>query len=377
MRAKLMLALLGPLALMGAILLLAVLAVVTEEHATAAGIAGVACTPGDVPNGVPGLTPTQLGYAATIVQVGKSKGVPVKGLVVAIAAALQESGLHNYANDGSNVPADKVAMIRQSLTYPHDKVGRDHDSVGLFQQRPLAGWGSVQDLMNPRFAAAAFFGGSDKPSAPRGLLDVPNWEGMSVAHAAQAVQVSAFPDAYARHEQRAFQIVGAVDGVTCTGSRGAQRVSLPANPKAETVINAALSQLGVPYAWGGGNAHGPTRGIRDRGVADAHGDYTKVGFDCSGLAGYAYAQIGVTLPRTTQAMWDALQPAITTIADIQPGDLVMLGTPGNVHHVGIYLGDNRIVEAPRSGGVVHVRDNVWAPDSNYATEFIGALRPGV
>ena len=73
-------------------------------------------------------------------------------------------------------------------------------------------------------------------------------------------------------------------------------MSLPGNPRAQTVINRALAQLGVTYAWGGGDAAGPTLGIRDGGVADAHGDYAKVGFDCSGLALYAYAGIGVSRP---------------------------------------------------------------------------------
>lgn len=92
-----------------------------------------------------------------------------------------------------------------------------------------------------------------------------------------------------------------VQGRTCNtpaaGTGGSTSVSLPTNPRAETVINRALGLLGVTYAWGGGDANGPTRGIRDGAVADRHGDYAKVGFDRSGLALYAYAGIGV-LSRT-------------------------------------------------------------------------------
>ena len=62
------------------------------------------------------------------------------------------------------------------------------------------------------------------------------------------------------------------------------------------VIDRAMSQLGVQYAWGGGNGRGPTLGVRDGGVADAFGDYRRVGFDCSGLMIYAFAGAGVALP---------------------------------------------------------------------------------
>ena len=118
---------------------------------------------------------------------------------------------------------------------------------------------------------------------------------------------------------------------------------LPGNPRAEIVINAALAQVGVPYAWGGGDAHGPTRGISDGGgAADRAGDRYKVGFDCSGLALFAYAQIGVALPHQTEAIWARFQPAITDRAAMQPGDLILLsdnGRASGVHHVAIYVGE--------------------------------------
>lgn len=117
--------------------------------------------------------------------------------------------------------------------------------------------------------------------------------------------------------------------------------------RVETVINRAMSQLGVPYAWGGGDAKGPTRGIRDGGVADRHGDYNKIGFDCSGLMIYAFAGIGKALPHYTGYQYTA-GPQFP-VASRKRGD--MLFWPG---HVALYLGDGRMIEAPQSGDVVKI-----------------------
>ena len=73
----------------------------------------------------------------------------------------------------------------------------------------------------------------------------------------------------------------------------------------ETVIDRGMSQIGVEYAWGGGDENGPTLGIRDGGVADSYGDFNKVGFDCSGLMIYAFAGIGISLPHYTGYQYTA------------------------------------------------------------------------
>ncbi|MBY8850602.1 C40 family peptidase, partial [Saccharothrix sp. MB29] len=126
------------------------------------------------------------------------------------------------------------------------------------------------------------------------------------------------------------------------------------NERVTTVVAAALSYLGTRYSWGGGNAVGPTVGIRDGGVADAHGDYATVGFDCSGLMVYAFAQIGVTLPRVSQDQQRFGHPLPWEQA--QPGDMLFWGRPAT--HVALYLGAlqgvHYMVEAPQSGDVVKV-----------------------
>ncbi len=143
------------------------------------------------PAPVGGLSQRQMEHAATIVEVGKREGMPDYALVVAIATALQESTLRNLANP----------RVPRSLELPNDGTGTDHDSVGLFQQRPSTGWGTVDQLMDPEYAAAAFY---------RALRKVQGWQDMPVTVAAQRVQRSAFPNAYAKHEPLARKIVEAL-----------------------------------------------------------------------------------------------------------------------------------------------------------------------
>ncbi|MFC5138799.1 NlpC/P60 family protein [Actinomycetospora rhizophila] len=122
-----------------------------------------------------------------------------------------------------------------------------------------------------------------------------------------------------------------------------------------TVLERALSQLGVVYAWGGGDAEGPTKGIRDGGVADAHGDYDKTGFDCSGLMIYAFAAAGKDLPHYSGYQADAGQRV--ALEDRRPGDLLFWADDdgaGPVHHVALYLGGDQMVEAPESGKTVRI-----------------------
>lgn len=115
------------------------------------------------------LGTAQANNAAIIAAQGLKRGFTSTGVTVALATAIQESGLRN-------------------LDYG------DRDSVGLFQQRPSQGWGEPAALVNPHYSSWRFFDALGK---------VPGWEDMAVTEAAQAVQRSAFPDAYADHEDEA------------------------------------------------------------------------------------------------------------------------------------------------------------------------------
>ncbi len=132
--------------------------------------------------GVSELIEDQVRIAATIVKVGQDLAVPPRGWVVAIATALQESRLQNL---------------------PHLGAANDHDSIGVFQQRPSQGWGTPEQLADPAYQATRFY---------EKLLTIAGWETMPLTVAAQRVQISAFPDAYAKHEPLATKVVDALTG---------------------------------------------------------------------------------------------------------------------------------------------------------------------
>jgi hypothetical protein len=153
---------------------------------------------------VVGLDEEQTRNAGVIVATGRNAGVSNFGLTVALAAAYQESRLRNL---------------------PHG----DHDSLGLFQQRPSTGWGTTEQAQDPVYAARAFFGGPTGPnstgaaSQPPGLLDIDGWQTMALTKAADAVQRSAFPNAYAQWEDDARTWLGelhAADEGTCAPGAG-------------------------------------------------------------------------------------------------------------------------------------------------------------
>jgi hypothetical protein len=145
------------------------------------------------PRPVAGLTQAQMDNAAIIVRVGQQRHLPRRAMVIAVATAMQESDLYNCAS--SAVPS--------SFRYPHQGSSVDSDSIGLFQQRPSMGWGTVAHLMDPAYASGLFYDA---------LLRVRGWQTMRLTDAAQAVQRSAYPYAYQKHETRAQQIVAALLG---------------------------------------------------------------------------------------------------------------------------------------------------------------------
>lgn len=128
-----------------------------------------------------------MAIAAAVIRGAYSRNLGVAGAKVGLMTALQESGLRMYAN--KNVP--------DSLNYPHDAVGSDYDSLNPFQQR-VKYWGTVAQLMNLDYAINAFYAA---------LVRAPGWAVMRPGVAAQRVQVSAYPDAYAKWEQAADVLI--------------------------------------------------------------------------------------------------------------------------------------------------------------------------
>ncbi|MFG3283110.1 hypothetical protein [Streptomyces sp. NPDC048111] len=137
-----------------------------------------------------GMSPEQAGNAATITAVGITQGMPERAVTIALATALQESGLRNLDHG-------------------------DRDSLGLFQQRPSMGWGTAAQIMDPVYAAGKFY---------QHLAEVPGYSRLPLTEAAQRVQRSAFPQAYAKHEPDATVLMAALTGrepagLTCTVAR--------------------------------------------------------------------------------------------------------------------------------------------------------------
>ena len=188
---------------------------------------------GGVPVGAAvSLSGEQAGNARVIVAAAKALGLPQQAAAVAIMTGRQESALLVLAN-----PA-----VPGSGDYPHQGSGSEHDSVGLFQQRPSQGWGSVRQLMDPGYAATTFL---------RSLVQVPGWQHQPLWRAAQAVQRSADGAAYAQWAALGTASAGALwdhtgGSLSCTtgataasfagagGAFGAQGCSVVPDPSTGT-----------------------------------------------------------------------------------------------------------------------------------------------
>jgi hypothetical protein len=158
----------------------------------------------------------QMANAATIAAVGVRLGMPERAVVVAIATALQESKLRNL---------------------PHLGRQNDHDSVGLFQQRPSQGWGSVEQVSDPRYASERFY---------LALRQVRGWQEMRVTDAAQRVQRSAFPEAYERWADDARVLATALLG----RSGAAVACSVPEDPPLRGEAAAGALGSALVADWG-------------------------------------------------------------------------------------------------------------------------------
>ncbi|WP_327071847.1 C40 family peptidase [Kitasatospora sp. NBC_01302] len=328
------------------------------DQAVTAVLAGAGAA---APTAVPGLEAPgeQIPNARAIVATGAQMGVPARGQVIALAVALQESGLRNLT-------------------------GGDRDSLGLFQQRPSQGWGTREQILDPVYASQKFYGA---------LLAVPGWQQLPLTVAAQRVQQSAYPDAYASHEALATALQQAIAptlpaaqgapatpgaagpsapaaglpglGEAAAGSAGAGAcggAGAPADPSAaaaaglpagyqipvgapavvRTAIGWALGQLGTAYQWGGE-------------CTNPHGSDPAGRCDCSSLVQRAYGVAGITLARTT---YDQVGQGVAVPTDpgaIAPGDLLFTeGSPQAPGHVGMAIGQGLVVQAPHTGAVVDV-----------------------
>ena len=134
------------------------------------------------------LSTRQKEIAGIIILVGQQRGIDVNGIIAALITGYQESKFQVYANDGlGDDLAPEQRGIERSLNLPHDAVGTDHGSLGVFQQQ-WPWWGTMPELMDPQTSAEKFYAAMVKK--------VPNYRRLDPGDVAQAVQVSAYPDAY-------------------------------------------------------------------------------------------------------------------------------------------------------------------------------------
>lgn len=304
---------------------------------------------------VEGLDPGQAGHARAIVstaqqvttEAGFGAADQARAELIALMTAATESTLHNYAN-----PAAPESQALPSDGNP--PTGGDLDSVGLFQQR--ASWGPVSARMDPQASTRLFI---------ERLVRIPAWSTIPPGVAAQAVQVSAYPDRYSEWQAAATQWLAIIDGlapaapgvsapVTTMSQCGSDGLAIaPGSPQsgippmgytipadatdaARIVVTYALAQLGKPYVFG---AAGP----------DA--------YDCSGLTMAAWGAAGVHLAHFTGSQFASGQPVGST-ALLSPGDLIFIpgadGTLRDPGHVGMFIADGLVVEAPQTGDVVKI-----------------------
>ena len=270
------------------------------------------------------LSADQRGIVAMIITIGKQRQLPARAWQVAIQAGMTESGL-------------------RPLPYG------DRDSLGIFQMRPSMGWGTPAQVIDPTYAINKFYD----------VLDgVPNWKELRPGEAAQAVERSGFPDRYHTWESMAAHLIGSMGQVeNPTGCGQGVGNLLPAPTQAAAAaIQWALQQQGDPYLWGASINQSDS-------------------FDCSSLMLQSYRSAGVLLPRTSREQYRA--GAQLPVQSAQPGDLLFWAydksDPTTIHHVAMYLGGDKIVEAQQTGVPVHVRMIKWTERQLVPQ----AVRPGV
>ncbi|WP_374195184.1 hypothetical protein [Streptomyces sp. ISL-1] len=205
--------------------LLALVGYVVVQYVTGGGAPRCTVRTADGEGPTYELSTEQAGNAATISAVGSTRGLSERAVTIALATALQESGLRNIKHG-------------------------DRDSLGLFQQRPSKGWGTTQQILDPVYSAGKFY---------ERLAEVPGYSRLPLTVAAQRVQRSGFPQAYAKHEPDATLLAAALTGratgaLTCESGNGEE----PGDPaKVRRELVRAFGPEVLPKATTSGRSGAP------------------------------------------------------------------------------------------------------------------------
>jgi hypothetical protein len=327
----------------------------SESSCTPAAPAG---TTGDtVAVGEVGYTEAQIEIVKQIIGVGKGVSIPEKGWIIAVMVAMQESTIQNLD-------------------------GGDADSLGIMQQRPSTGWGTREQIKNPVYAIQAFYLGVNGNGNP-GLMSVPGWDSMPYTQAAQLVQRSAFPDAYAKHEPEAVSLIAKhKDAPLIPVLHSGSLNTTPGNANSGTASSCVggVTPGGVITAAGDdypGREWVPDRGSVAGGLARECVDFTAwrmrkltAGFDASNPFFGTWYQLG------NGAQWGASAAAKGYAVDNnpRPGDIAYW-MDGGYGHVAF-------VAEVKEGGKVSLEEYNWiipggggASDYSYHTREINAGEP--
>lgn len=265
------------------------------------------------------LDQTQADNASIIYNVGASRGLPPKAMAIAIATSMQEATLHNLGSG-------------------------DRDSVGLFQQRPSQGWGTIAQIMDPKYAAGKFYDA---------LVKVPNWQAIPLTQAAQAVQRSAFPFAYAKWEGMANAAVQALtqsaqgqsNASSLTTGLGGTGALTSGTVSGRTVASVAFTLI---------KSHPPGHIAYSLGGDDPYNSPDPRKLDCSSLVDWVYYHASgnalVANGRSTAATLAAkCQRIDVDTAMATKGALLFMGDGGGEHHVEVSLGNGSTAGAHTDG----------------------------
>lgn len=239
------------------------------------------------------LTPEQADNAALLTGIALQRGLPARAATIAIATALQESGLRN-------------------LDHGH------LDSLGLFQQRPSQGWGTAEEVRDPVHATNAFYDA---------LVKVAGYQEMPITEAAQAVQRSAFPDAYAQHETRARAWASGLTGY----SPGAVTCTLPDATDADVAaVQARVERdLGLTATATGPDAAGATTVTVDaRGLPGGDAQPERLAWAVAQWAVAVAEPLGLTEVRVGDQAWSRSSGAWAAAASTVPAGQVELVLAG-------------------------------------------------
>lgn len=285
------------------------------------------------------MTLEQARNAVVIAQAARDLRAPRYGLQIAIATAIQESKLVNLT-------------------------GGDRDSGGLFQQRPSQGWGSRAQVTNPALAARAFFGRAQHTSNP-GLLDIPAWSTMSLTEAAQAVQRSGYPDAYAQWADVANDVAALLGGdlpIVLPGVLGdvAAAANCPDDGTVEPITVGTLNVLGASHTSSGAQRPGyqtwdkrlpgamaaiENAGVTIAGLQEVHGPQARALGERYSAKWGMYPAAG---PQKNRVIWDR------NVWEQDSAQLVQLPSYGG-HDVGMPLVRLRgVAGSPNAGQVIWV-----------------------